>query len=68
LPERRVPVPPRNDARPPERSAVTPERPTAAPERRASTPQGPASAPERDDPDGGAAIDWLLKRPGAPNR
>jgi serine/threonine protein kinase len=68
LPERRVPVPPRNDARPPERSAVTPERPTAAPERRASTPQGPAGAPERDDPDGGAAIDWLLKRPGAPNR
>jgi len=75
LPERRVPAPPRNDVRPPERSVVTPERPpaapersTAAPERRASTPQGSASAPERDDADGGAAIDWLLKRPGDPNR
>jgi len=52
----------------PERPPAAPERSTAAPERRASTPQGSASAPERDDADGGAAIDWLLKRPGDPNR
>ena len=64
-PERRAPAPPRVDARPaPERSTSAPERPAVAPQRPASPADRPAAAPERDDPDGGAAIDWLLNRPG----
>jgi hypothetical protein len=31
-----------------------------------TTPERPSSA--TDDADGGAAIDWLLKRPGTSNR
>jgi serine/threonine-protein kinase len=68
LPERRAPAVSRGDARPtPERSSSAPERPASAPERRAVAPERPTGAVERDDPDG-AAIDWLLKRPGAPSR
>ena len=59
------PAPPRVDSRPaPERSTSAPERPAVAPQRPASPAERPAAAPERDDPDGGAAIDWLLNRPG----
>jgi eukaryotic-like serine/threonine-protein kinase len=62
-PELRAPAPPRVDARPaPERSTSTPERPAVAPQRPAGPAERPAAA--RDDPDGGAAIEWLLKRPG----
>ena len=64
-PERRAPAPPRVDARPaPERSTSAPERPAVAPQRPASPAERPATGPERDDPDGGAAVDWLLNRPG----
>jgi hypothetical protein len=47
---------------------MAPERPAAAPPRPARAPERPAGAPEREDADGGAAIDWLLKRPGAGTR
>jgi serine/threonine-protein kinase len=73
-PEPRAPAPPRLDARPapekptPEKPAMAPERPAAAPPRPARAPERPAGAPEREDADGGAAIDWLLKRPGAGTR
>ena len=64
-PARPAPAPPRVDARlAPERSTSAPERPAVAPQRPASPADRPAAAPERDDPDGGAAIDWLLNRPG----
>ena len=67
--ERRAPAPPRMDVRPsPERSTIAPERPAVAPQRPASPAERPATAPERDDRDGGAAIDWLLKRPGSGSR
>jgi serine/threonine-protein kinase len=66
--EHRAPAPPRVDARPlPERSTIAPERPAVAPQRPAGPAERPAAAPERDDPDG-AAIDWLLKRPGSGTR
>jgi serine/threonine protein kinase len=69
LPERRALAPARTEARPtPERSTSAPERPANAVERRATTPERPSSATERDDADGGAAIDWLLKRPGTSNQ
>jgi serine/threonine-protein kinase len=68
-PEPRTPAPPRVDARPaPEKPTIAPERPAAAPPRPARAPERPAGAPERDDGDGGAAIDWLLKRPGTDTR
>jgi eukaryotic-like serine/threonine-protein kinase len=67
--ERRAPAPPRMDVPPsPERSTIAPERPAVAPQRPASPAERPAAAPERDDRDGGAAIDWLLKRPGSGSR
>ena len=66
---RHAPAPPRVDVRPsPARSTIAPEHPTVAPQRPASPAERPGSTPERDDPDGGAAIDWLLKRPGSGNR
>jgi serine/threonine-protein kinase len=68
-PELRTPAPPRVDARPaPERATTPAERPTTAPPRPAIVPERPAGAAERDDADGGAAIDWLLKKPGAGTR
>jgi eukaryotic-like serine/threonine-protein kinase len=67
--ERRAPAPPRMDVRPsPERSTIPPERPAVAPQRPASPAERPPAAPERDDRDGSAAIDWLLKQPGSGSR
>ena len=67
LPERRAPAPARTEARPtPARASSIPERPAAPAERRVTTPERPSTA--TDDADGGAAIDWLLKRPGTSNR
>ena len=73
-PERRPPASARDDARQsPERSAAQPRPPkpapeSSAPDRPVVTPGRPAGTPPSDDSDGGAAIDWLLKRPGAGGR
>jgi serine/threonine-protein kinase len=67
--ELRAPAAPRVDPRPaPEKPSIAPERSAAAPQRPTRAIEQPAGAAERDDADGGAAIDWLLKRPGGGTR